>query len=213
MTKSVGILLDRLMTKVGVDETKLSKATKIAKANISRLKNDPKANPTLATLRPLADFFGLTVSQLLGESPLSSDAMPQVASRIPIIGWNAIQDYRTSKSIKIHEWLSTEHKVSDHAFAIQINDKTMVPLFPADALLIIDKVSHYQDGMYVLVKQEDICAPFIKQYLIDGNTHLLKSLKIGVDRTEPLLPIQKIIGAIIEVRYRMEAEVSNARVK
>ena len=91
MRHQLGKRLQYLMMKLGIDETFLSTQTHVAKANISRLKNDPASNPTLATLKPLADFFGITVSQLLGEVPLEDEAFQQGNHfRIPVIGFRHI---------------------------------------------------------------------------------------------------------------------------
>lgn len=206
MATKVGALLEQLMFRLNVDDNKLSKATKVAKANISRLRNDPKANPTLATLKPLAEFFGVTVSQLLGEAPLSNNDViePQIAFRIPILEWNNIVGFVDGKRKKIDNWLSTEHGVTEHSFAVRVTDHTMVSLFPLDALLIIDKSTKYQDGMHVLVCSDDNSLPFLRQYLVDGNVRLLKSLKIGANWVEPLTEKIHILGAVIEVRYQME---------
>lgn len=208
MATQVGSLLEQLMAKAGVDETRLSKATKIAKANISRLKNDPKANPTLATLRPIAEFFGITVSQLVGESPIESQILSsnKTVSRIPVIKWHSISQYITEKVAHSSNWLSTEHQLSEKAFAVQVQDKTMVALFPPHALLIIDKLEEYKDGMYILVKEHNMDEPFLKQLIIDGNVKLLKSLKIGINRIDNLLNQQTILGAVVEVRYHMQEQ-------
>ncbi len=205
MTTKVGDLLEQLMLGLNVDDTTLSKATKIAKANISRLRNDPRANPTLATLKPLAAFFGITVSQLLGEAPLLDGELiePQVAFRLPILEWGDVLSFSNGKSTKFEEWLSTEHGVSEYAFALRITDHTMVALFPLNALLIMDKTTEYQDGMHVLVKMDDNPLPFLRQYLIDGNVRLLKSLKVGANWVEPLTSKMTILGSVIEVRYQM----------
>jgi len=205
MTTKVGALLDQFMVGANIDDTRLSKITKVAKANISRLKNDPKANPTLATLKPLAAFFGITVSQLLGEEPLLyENKTSQVAFRLPILEWEDVQNSLGGQYFGVKNWLSVEYKVSEHAFAVRMNEKTMIPLFPTGAVLIIDKQSSYEDGAHVLVHGSEDKPPFLRQYLIDGDIVFLKSLKIGADWVEPLNKTTNIIGAVIEVRFQME---------
>ncbi len=205
MSIKVGALLEQFMLGAGVDDTRLSQATKVAKANISRLRNDPKANPTLATLKPLAAFFGVTVSQLLGEAPIGvMDEVAQVACRLPILAWHDIQNNLDGQYYGVSDWLSVEEKLTEHSFAVIMSDKTMVPIFPLGSLLIIESQIEYVDGMHVLLKGMDGGDPFLRQYLVDGNVRLLKSLKIGANWVEALNSEMQIIGAVIEIRYKME---------
>ena len=206
MSTKVGVLLEQLMLDAGVDDTRLSQATKIAKANISRLKNDPKANPTLATLKPLAAFFGVTVSQLLGEAPLSGvKEQGQVRCRIPVLPWSSINAFLSEAHFtKADEWISMEDTMHAQAFGVIISDKTLSPIFPLGALLIIEPQQEYTDGMYVLIEGIDGGEPFLRQYLVDGKMRLLKSIKLGSNWGEPISNEMKIIGSVIEIRYRME---------
>jgi len=59
--------LYRLMESRKVELKDISKATGIPKANISRLLNDKTSNPTLNTLIPLARYFDISVSDLIGD--------------------------------------------------------------------------------------------------------------------------------------------------
>lgn len=206
MTTKVGALLEQFMLGAGIDDTRLSAATKVAKANISRLKNDPKANPTLATLKPLAAFFNVTVSQLLGEDPLTKEEHTgQVMYRLPILDWQEVSTNLDGKFFGISHWLSVDYSVSHSAFAVRVTDRTLIPIFPVGAVLIIDKQAVYEDGVHVLIQGNEGEVPFLRQYLIDGNIKLLKSLKAGTDWVEPLTKDISIIGAVVEVRLQMDS--------
>lgn len=204
MTTKVAQAMAELMRLAEVDDNQLSKITKVAKANISRLRNDPKANPTLATLKPLAEFFGVTVSQLLGEAPLNVDqGHGQVAYRVPLLANDALLEARDDVAIKASQWLSTDYTVSEHAFAYKVLDTTLSPMFPYHSALIIDKKETYEDGSYLLVKSLASSKPFLRQYVIDGDSFWLKSVKLGPELVEPLNEGHQILGEVIEVRYQV----------
>lgn len=206
MSTKVGALLERFMQDAGVDDTRLSRATNVAKANISRLKKDPKANPTLATLKPLAAFFGLTVSQLLGEAPLTEvNEQAQVRCRIPVLVWSSINSFIEKQQCHTEDWLSMEEMLDENVFAAIVSDKTMSPIFPLGSILIIEPKADYSDGMYVLMQGVDGGEPFLRQYLVDGSARLLKSVKLGANWVEPISNEMNIIGAIKEIRYKMES--------
>lgn len=65
--------LGELMAQNGVSSTDLAKLTGIPKANISRLLSDPNCNPTILTLLPIAKYFEVSVSQLIGDDVFSSN--------------------------------------------------------------------------------------------------------------------------------------------
>jgi transcriptional regulator with XRE-family HTH domain len=74
-------ILSKLMEENGIDDAILARNTGVPAATIARLRANPKANPTASTLRPLAKFFNLSVSQLLGDDdPAKVQAKEQQSS-------------------------------------------------------------------------------------------------------------------------------------
>ena len=66
-------ILNHLMAESRIDGVQLSRRTGVPVTTINRLrKNDVDNNPTLSTLVPLANFFVITVSQLIGDGPEKS---------------------------------------------------------------------------------------------------------------------------------------------
>lgn len=65
--------LKLLLFRHGLTEAELAKKTGVSKANISRLINQNNCNPTLNTLAPLAQYFEISVSQLIGEIPVEGN--------------------------------------------------------------------------------------------------------------------------------------------
>lgn len=55
------------MERDGVDQASVARATKIPATTIARLRSRETINPTYATLRALAKFFGVSLSELVGE--------------------------------------------------------------------------------------------------------------------------------------------------
>ena len=61
-------ILRQLIEERGISLKELSSETGVAAPNISRLLSSSDSNPTLSTLMPIARFFGVSVSMLIGES-------------------------------------------------------------------------------------------------------------------------------------------------
>ena len=82
------------MTECEIDDAKLAKETRVPLTTIARMRACTTANPTASSLRPLSQYFGISISQLLGDEPLpidhaSGDQEESTAkiSRVPLISW------------------------------------------------------------------------------------------------------------------------------
>ena len=65
--------LERLMATRTINDIRLSQATGVPSTTIARLRTNSEANPTVSSLRPIARFFGVSISQLLGDAPFFID--------------------------------------------------------------------------------------------------------------------------------------------
>lgn len=72
-------ILQRLMTKRGLSATRLAELSGVPQPTISRLLNGTTDTMTLETVIDLAPHLGVTVSQLIGETPIDEDEGRQKA--------------------------------------------------------------------------------------------------------------------------------------
>jgi transcriptional regulator with XRE-family HTH domain len=68
--KNLSDVLSFLMSNVGIKSAELARKTGIAQPVISRLMTGVTSNPQILTIKPIADFFDVTLEQLLGISSL-----------------------------------------------------------------------------------------------------------------------------------------------
>ncbi|MHC0448484.1 MAG: helix-turn-helix domain-containing protein [Candidatus Lariskella arthropodorum] len=64
-------VLRKLMTDVKMTDKELSDAIGIARSTLHQLLNTESLSPKVETIRPIAKYFGVTIDQLIGDSPLS----------------------------------------------------------------------------------------------------------------------------------------------
>lgn len=77
---TVAEILTMLMVRAGLSDNELADRTGIPQPTISRIKNGNSRDPRDSTLRPLAEYFRLSVSQLRGDVPLPTDKVRVVAN-------------------------------------------------------------------------------------------------------------------------------------
>src|SRR5581483_6132788 len=68
--------LSLLMFENNIDSPTLSRYTNVPVATINRLKANPASNPTLASLLPIANYFSISLNQLIGTEAIPKNRAP-----------------------------------------------------------------------------------------------------------------------------------------
>ena len=76
---TVAEILTMLMAREGLSDNELAERTGIPQPTISRIKNGDSRDPRDSTLRLLAKYFRLSISQLRGDVPLPTDKVKVAA--------------------------------------------------------------------------------------------------------------------------------------
>jgi len=161
---AIGKILKTLMSEANVTESELARNTGLGQPVVHRLASDQTLNPKIDTLSPIAHFFSLTISQLIGDDPLPNNRISKLENsrcktwkRLPILNWDQIENwvednaYRKTMSSQLTEWLLSDITLSQSAYALRTVDQSMLPTFPADALLIVEPKLKPKHNDYVVV--------------------------------------------------------------
>ena len=190
--------------------SELARQTEIPQPTLHHLLNGTTKKPRATVLEKLADFFSISIPQLVGTVPLTT-TIPDSIKRslkintLPIIDWQSLDTWPEIKSPSQHfDEVILNRDVGEDAFAIFMNIPNMETLFPENSLLLFDPAKKPQDRDFVIVHVKDKQAilfnrlfidkseMFIKQDQADGNAQLIR-IKSDED---------KIIGTLIEVRLQ-----------
>ena len=77
---TVAEILTMLMARERLSDNELAERTGIPQPTISRIKSGDSRDPRDSTLRPLAKYFRLSISQLRGDVPLPTDKVKVAAN-------------------------------------------------------------------------------------------------------------------------------------
>lgn len=205
----VSRILRQLMQETDIKEAELARQVCLPQTTINRLLLGGTSDPRANTLKPIADFFGVTIGQLCGFEPLPIHRIPgsvnltsQTAWRfIPIIDWEQVKSWVFTKKnitpLQHKHWIGTERSLSSNSFALH-SLAFMEPRFRKDSILIIDSEAEYQDGHFIIVALDGI-NPTVRKILKDGSDILLQSF----DQTQTPIKLNKkhtIYGTIVESR-------------
>lgn len=205
-------ILRGLMAEKDIDDTRLAKATGVAISSLSRIKNDPFCNPTLASLQPLAEFFGVTVSQLIGETSLNRSYIAEpnkrrtlVVLQVPLVQWDEIETFLADKLTEFNQWVPSNLPLSKQAFALCVQNTTWGNLFCQGSYLLADPEVNAVDGDYVVVHNQADKNYYIKRLVIEGSDKYLQSLNPDIKLTEKIKNTESITAVIVEIRQIVKA--------
>ncbi len=198
-------VLAKLMAEKRIDDATLSASTGVTPSTLARLKSDQSCNPTVVNLKPIAQFFNISITQLLGDEPLPSENNPKnfKTFQMPLIEWREIIEFSNKKEAiaadNILRWVCTERNVSEKSFATVVPSDSFESPFLKGAVIIIDPEYPLKDGDYAFFKMNAQALAF-KKVLIDGQDIYLKSVNTGLDKTVIAGNQWECVGVAVEVR-------------
>src|SRR5260221_5503522 len=120
MLKNLSENLNWLMSKARINSNELARQTGLPATTIKRIRNLDTANPTVSTLIPIANFFAISISELLGcvESH-SNKTIQHVKSKInsiPLLTWRECIKLDDLDFENFPNKISTEKQISGKNF-------------------------------------------------------------------------------------------------
>ena len=204
ITKQLSDNLNILMAKARLNSSELARLTGLPATTIKRIRNNEQANPTVATLLPIAKHFSVTITDLLGfefaESLEGAYTVQSSANTIPVLSWRdcAEAEARATSQSKVQ----TERQVSKRAFALIVEERDL-EAFPAKSLLIIEPELAPTSGDYVIVAKSQQGVSSIKKYIVETDQIYLKSLVTGLGIV-PLTAEYQILGVVIQYKVELK---------
>ncbi len=196
--------LKALMNEVSITVTELARQTGVGQPVIHRMASGETDNPKVGSLSPIAKFFNVTISELIGDDPLSDERLAgsynpyyRSWSKLPLLSWEQAAALPKRLASEIVSYISTEANVSDNAFAVKMEDHTMAPQFPNGTMMVIEPNLKPQDNDFAAVLVDGDEKIQVKQILFDGKDLYLKSLNNDFD-TKRVGTGYKIIGVVLQ---------------
>jgi SOS-response transcriptional repressor LexA len=209
-------VLTQLMQEVNINEAELARKTDIPQPTLHRILSGATKSPRGTSLAPLANFFSVTINQLMGVDELPADRIKGTHNSriygwtpVPLINWKQASLWEKFQHELRNQtwagWSSTDLAVSDSAFAIAVKGDAMAPTFIESTTLIIDPAIIAKNRDYVVVANAGNESASFRQLLIDGDDKYLRAIN-GEFRTMQLDKGNKIIGTLVQARIDFRAE-------
>ncbi len=199
--------LINLMKQHGTNMTYIYKQTGVPITTIQRICKDPNANPTLASLIPIADYFSITLAQLIGEEalPNSSTAkpVPQHWANVPIISWKQAANWPDIRLTGHQQrYITTEMVLGENSFALEILDDHH-DNFHTGSIIIIESGAAHNNRDYVITHKKNSNHVSLKQLLLHEGDIYLKPTNPEF-KTTVMNENYQILGVVVQVRMNLK---------
>lgn len=204
MLKNLSENLNLLMAKARVSSDELARQIGIPATTIKRIRNNEQANPTISTLLPIANYFSVSINQLIEAEPNDINLHPLKTYRIPLLSWQECIQHTEIEYKEQSKYISVERFVSKQAFALIVEDSELY-FFPKNSILIVEPSEKPLNGDYIIVANIQQNIRSIRKYIVELDQIYLKPMISGI-ATSALTSEYKIIGVILQYKVELKTE-------
>ena len=206
ITLDLAKTIEYLMETRNINMNQLHKKTGVPVTTINRLLNEKNANPTISSLIPIANFFEITLNQLMGIDPSNLDPLidkyapkNSLWRNVPIISWERAAEWSANISTaNISETISTDILLGNNPYALIISESNWEGFFP-NSVIIIDSSILPDHGDYAVILKKGQKRASLKQILIDDDKTYLRPVNKDY-QTQILDESYELLGVVVQIR-------------
>lgn len=204
--KNLSINLRHLLSDAKISENELARRTGVSQQIINRILSGENQNPKIATLTPLAHYFMISISQLIGEESYRVDNKINTNH----LGWQDVPliDFHALTISSLEELLLLKNKrimvdiePTLSMYATRLIGDSMEPKFSEGTLLIFDLKKNPTNGDFILMQllSNEI---LVRQFFTKENITYLKCLNPKYEdyKLRTITEEYKCLGTLIQSR-------------
>ena len=149
--------IKKLLLNAKISENELARKTGVAQQIINRMLSGENQNPKISTLSPIANYFMVSISQLIGDDIYVNTSNVNIHHlgwrEIPMLEWDLLARKSLDKIIMLdHLKIPADIDPCINAFAVKMSDHSMGPQFTKGTILIFDPNKKPSNGDFVLLE-------------------------------------------------------------
>lgn len=167
-----GQRLRSLRAKANMTQAELAQKLDVSRPAVGSWESG-KIRPRLDKLSQIAELFGITVSELMGEETSQERSVRGTSALVPLLGWAHIGE--PVDEGELHEVVEVPAEVAaahPRAFCVHAQGDCMDNLYPTDAILLVDPDMEPVSGCAVLAETVDHGA-VVRLYMRGTSTVML----------------------------------------
>ncbi len=207
------IILNALMKAKQIKAAELARQVNLPQPTIHRIVTGATPTPHLSSMKPLANYFNITIDQLRGFEPipgmninLAQAAADEPYHHVPLLTWEQVINWQADLNTPTdqnHQTVMTDHPNGANAFALIMDDASMSPQVPQNSTIIIDPNKTPKDRSLILFHMANHSRAMLRQLVINGNDRLLRAaspelLHSGLYKMKEN---DKYLGMVVQLKY------------
>lgn len=199
-----------LLLMKGMSEGRLAKLASIPKTTINRILSGRTPDPRAGTLVPIAQYFGISLEQLIGVEPLpaslpfitaNNSQVQEQVFKLPFIEMHNLYDmycnrYNPQKQYSV---LADEViPIDERCFFTKVTTTAMQPKFYENDRIIINPSIKPRHKDYVVYYNASTYKVFLSQYLSEQDNEALILTNITAVKIIKLTPQDICIGVVVK---------------
>lgn len=167
-----GQRLRSLRAKANMTQAELAQKLDVSRPAVGSWESG-KIRPRLDKLSQIAELFGITVSELMGEETSQERSVRGTSALVPLLGWahmgEPVDEGELHEVVEVPAEVAAAHP---HAFCVHAQGDCMDNLYPTDAILLVDPDMEPVSGCAVLAETVDHGA-VVRLYMRGTSTVML----------------------------------------
>lgn len=196
----IGTILRRLLSDQNLRVSELARRVQLPQPTVQRIATGVCENPHISSLKPIADYFSISIDQLKGIEPIPKFDR---VHKLPLISWQEAVDSKKHPATQTDNHVIVDISVGDRAYALKVIDGAMEPIFPCDSILIVDPDVQPKDRSYVITLMNGNNTPIFRQLIFNGSDKYLKPLSPDTEiyKMLRLENSDNILGTVVQARW------------
>ena len=183
------------LSKNGISQAKFAESIGFSRGLVSDVLNE-KVKPSKRFVRLSNSFF-----ESLGHDGVKRQKAADAPS-VPILSWQQAERLTEGSGSDVlkyaDELLQDSAGYSENAFALRIEDDTMVPEFSVGEIIIVDPNVKPYSGCCVVVRVGKDSATTFKQLVVDGGRTFLKPYNERYPISDVTDVVYQILGVVVQ---------------
>lgn len=192
--------LNMLMANERLTASELGRRVALPASTIKKIRNCDTPNPTVSTLLPIAHYFALTLSQMVGDENLPYYAAHASLQKVPVISWADALEY-PRLDFEVKDTICMDPPEGAGVYALPVEEINLENL-PAGTMLIVNPELAPQHLDLVIIHKIGQPQATIRQWIDNQNEIYLKTLMAGCPFA-PLTEDYRVLGVVTEHRHRL----------
>jgi SOS-response transcriptional repressor LexA len=206
ISKNYGKLIEATRERKKMSQAMLAKAAGISQPSLSAIESGETqvAQVKLDTMWKIAAALGVPLGTIVSEDSVdyNIERAPPFRSRVPLVARVPAGPPLESAPGNILDYLEFGSKSSPLAYALQVKGDSMVRPdgtgFPEGCYILVEPRRRPKSGDFVVARFVDTDEETFKQFVLDGQVKLLRSLNPTYTTKHVLGPGSEILGTVIE---------------